>query len=73
MANAKKRRRGAPPMLPAWKAFVVQFSHETDPASDVCSGRVEHLSSRRRAFFASSAELLAALDKLLAEVGKPTD
>jgi len=59
-----------PPTLPAWKAFVVQFSLETARVR-ACAGRVEHLSSGRRARFSSAAELLAALDKLLAEVGAP--
>ena len=54
--------------LPAWKAFVVQFSRETERTSG-CSGRVQHLRSGRQARFESAAELLAALDKLLAEVG----
>jgi len=60
------------PKLPAWKAFVVQFSRDTVSATAGCSGRIEHLSSGRRAAFSSAAELLAAFDQLLAEVGKST-
>ena len=57
------------PALPAWKAFVVQFSRETTSVA-TCSGRVEHLSSGRRARFGSPAELLAAMDQLIAEVAR---
>jgi len=57
-------------VLPAWKAFVVQFSRETNPRTRTLGGRVEHMSSGRRAHFASSRELLAVLDKLLRELGE---
>jgi hypothetical protein len=66
------RGKGAP-ALPAWKAFVVQFSRETGQMRRVCSGRVEHLSSGRRAHFNSSAELLTILDQLLGELGNPEE
>jgi len=55
--------------LPAWKAFVVQFSRDTDTESGTFSGRIEHLSSGRRARFASEHELLTVLGKLLDEIG----
>jgi hypothetical protein len=58
------------PALPAWKAFVVQFSHETRHVSEGCAGRVEHLSSGRREPFASREELLAVLGRLLDELGE---
>lgn len=58
------------PGLPAWRAFVVQFSRQTEPATNSLSGRVEHLSSGRRAHFESSEELLAALCRLLQELGR---
>jgi hypothetical protein len=57
------------PALPAWKAFVVQFSRDTGDLSGPCSGRVEHLSSGRRAQFHSPEELLAILGRLLDELG----
>ena len=57
------------PALPAWKAFVVQFSRETEDLSGPCSGRIEHLSSGRRAQFHSPEELLAILATLLDELG----
>src|SRR5262245_23716738 len=69
-------RRGAPsespdvPALPVWKAFVVQFSRETRTATGTFSGRVEHVSSGRRARFASAQELLAVLRKMLGELGE---
>ena len=56
-------------MLPVWKAFVVQFSRETNPRARKFSGRVEHMSSGRRARFTSAPELLAALRTLLVELG----
>jgi hypothetical protein len=42
------------PAFPVWKAFVLQFSRETGTEAGIFSGRVEHLSSGRRAQFASS-------------------
>ena len=66
-------RDGAPPKpvpeLPAWKAFVVQFSREAGTQAGIFSGRVEHLSSGRRARFNSAEELLTILRKLLDELG----
>lgn len=56
----------AEPALPAWKAFVVQFSRDTDGDSRF-SGRVEHLQSGRHARFASVEELTDALRRLLEE------
>lgn len=56
------------PELPAWKAFVVQFNRETQAHGATFGGRIEHLSSGRRARFESAGDLLAALEKLLAEV-----
>jgi hypothetical protein len=58
------------PVLPAWRAFVVQFSRQTEPATHSLSGRIEHLSSGRRAHFESPEELLEALCRLLEELGK---
>jgi hypothetical protein len=58
------------PELPAWKAFVVQFSREAGTPTRVFAGRVEHLSSGRRARFQTREELLAILTKLLNEVGE---
>lgn len=63
---------GSPlPALPAWKAFAVQFSHQSGGGKATFSGRVEHLHSGRRASFASREELLAKLERLLDEVEQP--
>ena len=56
------------PELPAWKAFVVQFSRDTGTKPGVLSGRVEHLSSGRRARFNTSEELLTILRTLVGEL-----
>ena len=61
---------GEPPALPAYKAFVVQFSRETSPQTGTFSGRVEQMTSGRRARFASAQELLAVLGKMLGELGE---
>jgi hypothetical protein len=53
-----------------WKAFVVQFSRETRAQAGTFSGRVEHVSSGRRARFASKQELLAVLKDMLAGLGE---
>ena len=67
-AKPEKREERAP-TLPAWKAFVVQFSRETNPRTRTFAGRVEHMSSGRRARFTSSRELLAVLRTLLGDLG----
>jgi len=58
------------PALPIWKAFVLQFSRETNPRTRTFSGRVEHMSSGRRARFASKQGLLAVLKDMLADLGE---
>ncbi len=55
------------PVLPAWKAFVVQFSRESDGSGGTFAGRAEHLRSGRREPFASPQELIALFDRMLAE------
>jgi len=69
------RRTSAPttptvpvPELPAWKAFVVQFSRETGTRRGLMAGRVEHLSSGRRARFTTPEELVTVLQTLIDEV-----
>ncbi len=56
------------PELPAWKAFIVQFSRETASSSATFAGRIEHLSSGRRARFDSPQSLLKMIGQLLDEV-----
>lgn len=53
------------PSLPAWRAFIVQFSADAHLRGPICSGRIEHLSSGRRIGFASKEELVEALERLL--------
>jgi len=57
------------PELPAWKAFVVQFSREAGTETGIFAGRVEHLSTGRRARFSSEHELLLVLRQQLEEIG----
>jgi hypothetical protein len=61
---------GDVPGLPVWKAFAVQFSRETGKRTGTFAGRIEHLSSGRRARFGSTEELIAALWKMLDELGE---
>jgi len=60
----------AVPTLPVYKAFVLQFTRETRSQAGVFSGRVEHMSSGRRARFASKQELLAALEQMVDDLGE---
>lgn len=64
---------GSGPELPAWKAFVVQFSRDADAHAGGFSGRIEHLSSGRRARFASREDLLAILEHELEDLEKPSE
>ena len=61
------RRPGDKPSLPYAKAFVVQFSAETDARLEHAAGRVEHLQTGRRTRFASIYDLLACIVALLAD------
>jgi hypothetical protein len=70
MTGLKHGAQSSQPGLPAWKAFVVQFSSECETTGGAFSGRVEHLSSGRRAHFQSPEELIATLQQLLAELGR---
>jgi len=49
---------------------VVQFSADTRAGGKVFAGRVEHLNSGRRVRFASAKDLVAALERLLGELGE---
>ena len=60
--------------LPYAKAFVVQFSAETNPRlGTTTTGRVEHLQTGRRSRFASADELLAWIMAMLAGADGPDD
>ena len=61
----------AGPQLPAWKAFVVQFTADSGPASGgTFAGRVEHLASGRRVRFTTARELVACLRGLFDQAGE---
>ena len=66
-ATAEQLRSVTAPSLPYGKAFMVQFSSETDPSLEHAMGRLEHLQSGRRAPFASAAELLACIVVMLTD------
>jgi len=61
--------RGRGPELPAWRAFVVQFTRANRGRRAPFAGRVEHLYSGHRVRFESRDELLAVLTTLLEEFG----
>jgi hypothetical protein len=50
-------------------AFVVQLTSTSRPASGGCRGRVEHIASGSWVYFESLHELLAFVDRALAESG----
>jgi hypothetical protein len=52
-------------LLPLDRAFVVQFTNDTDAGLTRCSGRVEHVESGRRGRFSGLAELLAFVERVL--------
>lgn len=54
--------------MSAQHAFVVQFTSDADPASDQCTGRVEHVASGQATHFQSEEELLAFCSRVLADV-----
>ena len=73
MGNSTARSSGssrgaAASALPYRKAFVVQFSSETDRTLEHATGRIEHLESGRRVSFSSAAELLACIVVMLGDV-----
>jgi len=73
MGNSTARSSGslrgaAASALPYGKAFVVQFSSETDRTLEHATGRIEHLESGRRVSFSSAAELLACIVVMLGDV-----
>ena len=55
------------PTLPYAKAFVVQFTADTDARLERVEGRIEHLQTGRRSRFASAEQLLACVTALLAD------
>ena len=57
--------------LPYVRAFVVQFTSNTEASLERAEGRVEHMQSGRRARFASTEQLLASFAHFLAD--EPAD
>ncbi len=51
--------------LPAERAFVVQIRAQTDPTGELFVGRAEHLASGATERFASAADLIAFMTKVL--------
>jgi hypothetical protein len=55
------------PTLPYGRAFIVQFTSETETARGRVAGRVEHLKTGGRSWFTSIDGLLASMSELLGE------
>jgi hypothetical protein len=69
-SRTRRRKSGedaAAPALPAWKAFVVQFTHETGVEAGTFCGRAEHLSTGQRVQFESAQELVEFVHAVLQE------
>jgi len=71
-----KKARGAHALravaeLPTDRAFVLQLTHDSGPGLAAFAGRLEHLTSGRRARFGTMEEFLAALGRLLGERQQP--
>jgi hypothetical protein len=66
----KQKSEGEPPLSP-YRAFVVQFRAETELERGQCAGRVEHVVSGQATHFASLAELVAFMARVLSEVRAP--
>ena len=67
MAPIGRDAKAAPegPELPTDKAFVLQFTRDTQASLDAFAGRLEHLASGRRVRFNTFEEFLAAVGRLL--------
>lgn len=60
-----------PPVTAGWQhmdAFVIQFRPETDMVAGRFEGRVEHVATNEATRFHSLTELLAFIERVLAEV-----
>ena len=66
-------RAHTPSPLPYARAFVVQFSAETDARRGTVTGRIEHLQTGRRSRFVSTDELLAWIMAMLAGADIPRE
>lgn len=70
-ASARESSARDVPTLPVWKAFVVQFSRDTRATDGPFAGRIEHMSSGRRAPFYSAEEFMAAMRTMIEQLGDP--
>lgn len=68
VANDSDATSPESPELPTSLAFVLQLSRDTGPTLQPFAGRVEHLSTGRRARFESFEEFRAAVMRLLNEM-----
>lgn len=59
--------RGGPSELPVDRAFVIQFSPESNVVDGRLGGRVEHVDTGRSARFESLEQLMAFLGQLMSE------
>jgi hypothetical protein len=65
-AGLQEKLQEESPLSP-YRAFVVQFRAETEVARGRLAGRVEHVVSGQATHFASLAELLAFLARMLTQ------
>jgi hypothetical protein len=63
--TVRRKSTAGGPSLPYAKAFVVQFTAETDPGLEHAAGRIEHLQTGRRERFESADDLLLWIAALL--------
>ncbi|HEY7202838.1 MAG TPA: hypothetical protein VIA61_00995 [Methylomirabilota bacterium] len=61
----RSRRVDDGPRLPYARAFVVQFTADTDAGLEYAAGRIEHLETGRRERFESADDLLLWISALL--------
>jgi hypothetical protein len=61
------------PDLPSNRAFLVWLSNKAEPSSDQLCGRVEHVSTGKRARFSSQDELNEFVFWVLCEEDPQTD
>jgi len=60
-------------MISIGRAFVLHLDEDADPASGLLRGRAEHVVSGRAGHFATLAELLAFLDRVLRDGPEDTE
>ena len=63
--KVRQRSPADGPSLPYARAFVVQFTADTDVGLEYAAGRIEHLQTGRRKRFESADDLLRWMSALL--------